>query len=109
MPTNAEISEIFTGMAQRFQPEKASGIDATIQFDLTGDNGGLYWIKIADGKCVTGEGQADAPKMTIKAAADDWHKIAHGELNAMQAFMGGKMKIQGDMSLAMKMQGLFGM
>jgi putative sterol carrier protein len=109
MPTMNDIADIFTGMASRFQPDKASGVDATIQFDLSGDNGGLYWVKVENGTCVTGTGQADSPKMTIKAAAEDWHKIAHGEMNAMQAFMGGKIKIQGDMSLALKMQSMFGM
>lgn len=109
MATSAEVSGIFSAMAERFKPEKAEGVDAVIQFDLSGENGGQYWVKVGNGQCTTGEGQADNPKMTIKAAADDWYSIATGKLNAMQAFMGGKMKIQGDMGLAMKMQGMFGM
>ena len=46
--------------------------------------------------------------MTVKASADDWHAVATGQLNAMQAFMTGKLKILGDMGLAMKMQTIFG-
>jgi putative sterol carrier protein len=109
MATQEEVSSIFTGMCERLKPEKAEGMDATIQFDLTGDNGGLYWIKIADGACTTGEGQAENPKMTLKASANDYFDVATGKLNAMQAFMSGKLKIQGDMGLAMKMQSMFSM
>ena len=45
--------------------------------------------------------------MTVKASADDWFAVATGEMNAMQAFMTGKLKILGDMGLAMKLQTIF--
>ncbi len=108
MPTAEEIAGLFTGMVERFSPEKASGVNATIQFDLSGDNGGLYWFKIADGKAESGQGAVENPNMTLKAAADDWHAVSTGAMNAMQAFMSGKVKITGDMGLAMKLQSLLG-
>jgi putative sterol carrier protein len=107
MATSAEIAQIFPTMAERFIPAKADGVNAIIQFDLSGDNGGLYWLRVADGKCEAGEGQADNPKMTLKASADDWFAVVTGATNAMQAFMSGKIKIQGDMGLAMKLQTMF--
>lgn len=107
MATSEEIKSIFPEMVERLIPEKADGINAVIQFDLSGDNGGLYWVKVADGKAETGEGSADNPTMTLKAAADDWLAVSTGQMNAMQAFMSGKIKIQGDMSIAMKMQTMF--
>ena len=107
MTTREEVAQIFPVMCERFIPSKAEGLNATIQFNLTGDNGGLYWLKIGNGTCEAGEGQAENPKMTLKAAADDWHAVSSGKLNAMQAFMSGKLKIEGDMGLAMKMQTMF--
>jgi putative sterol carrier protein len=107
MPTSQEVAGIFTAMASRFIPAKAEGVNAVIQFNLSGDNGGLFWLKIADGKCESGEGQAESPKMTLKAAADDWHAVSTGKMNAMQAFMSGKLKIEGDMGIAMKLQTMF--
>jgi putative sterol carrier protein len=107
MATKEEVNQIFPEMANRFNPAKAEGVNATIQFNLSGDNGGLYWVKIADGKAESGEGQAENPKMTLKAAADDWFAVATGKMNAMQAFMSGKIKIEGDMGMAMKLQSLF--
>ena len=107
MATQAEIAEIFPMMSSRLIPAKAEGVNAIIQFNLSGDNGGLFWLKIADGKCEAGEGQAENPKMTLKAAADDWHAVSTGKMGAMQAFMSGKIKIEGDMGMAMKMQTMF--
>ena len=82
-------------------------MNATILFDLSGDNGGLFWIKVADGVAATGAGEVSDPSMTVKATADDWFAVATGQMNAMQAFMTGKLKILGDMGLAMKMQTMF--
>ena len=104
MPTISEISQMMT---DGFVAEKAAGTNAIIQFDLSGDNGGQFWVHINDGSIEIGKGVHDDPKMTLKADADDWVKVSKGELNAMQAFMSGKIKIQGDMSLAMKMQTMF--
>ncbi len=107
MATAEEVKSIFPAMVERFIPEKADGLNAVILFDLSGDNGGLFWIKVADGSAEAGEGEFNNPAMTVKAAADDWFAVATGQMNAMQAFMTGKLKILGDMGLAMKMQTMF--
>lgn len=106
MATPQEVAQLFTGMVSRISPDKAAGIDAIIQFDLSGDNGGLYWLKIANGQAETGQGQAENPKVTLKAAADDWYAVATGQMNAMQAAITGKLKVSGDMGLAMKLQSI---
>lgn len=108
MTSQQELAHLFTSMAANFDPSKAEGVNAIIQFDLSGDNGGLYWVKMADGKAESGTGQIQSPNMTLRAAADDWAAVVKGDLNPMQAFMSGKLKIQGDMGLAMKLQSLLG-
>ncbi len=107
MASADEVKNIFPNLAERFLPEKADGIDARILFDLSGDNGGLYWIKISGGAIEHGAGEINDPAMTLKASADDWHAVSTGNMNAMQAFMTGKLKILGEMSLAMKLQTMF--
>lgn len=106
MASSQEIAQIFNKMSS-VDPKKIEGINAVIQFDLGGDNGGLYWVKINEGKAESGTGQAQNPNMTLRAAADDWAQVVGGTLNPMQAFMSGKIKIQGDMGLALKLQPLF--
>lgn len=106
MATSEEVAAVFTTMISRFDPSKAEGVNATIQFDLSGDNGGAYWLRIADGKAETGTGQSENPRMTLKAKADDFMSVLNGSTNPMQAFMMGKIKIQGDTNLAMKLMPL---
>lgn len=104
MPTVAEISQM---MVSGFKADKADGVDAIIQFDLSGDGGGQFYLQIANGSVAAHDGLAENAKMTLKASAEDYYNVATGKLNAMQAFMSGKIKIQGDMGLAMKMQSMF--
>ncbi len=106
MANSQELEQMFNTMASNFDPSKAEGVNATIQFDLSGENGGLYWLKLANGTAESGQGQAENPNMTLKAAAEDWLAVTKGDLNPMQAFMSGKLKVQGDMSLALKLQSL---
>jgi len=54
------------------------------------------------------EGEAENPNITITVTSSDWMDIVSGKLNGQMAFLTGKLKIQGDMSLAMKLQNLTG-
>jgi putative sterol carrier protein len=49
------------------------------------------------------DGAADT---TIKVSWDDWQQMAGGQLDGMTAFMTGKLKVEGDMSNAMQLQGV---
>ena len=104
MATQEQVAQLFVDMAENIDPAKTAGINATIQFDLSGDNGGLYWVKMADGSAESGSGRVENPKMTLRSSADDWVAVVNGDMNPMQAFMSGRLKIQGDMGLAMKLQ-----
>ena len=89
-------------------PEKMKGVSAVYQFDLSGDNGGEFHVNVDDGKANVAEGAHDSPNITISMAADDFDDMLEGKLNATSAFMAGKLKVKGDMSLAMKLQSLLG-
>lgn len=103
----SSVDDVIAQMGNIFDADKASGVDAVFQFDLTGDGGKKYWVKVANGTFDHGEGQHEAPTLTITASADDYIKVVNGELAAMSAFMMGKIKIKGDMGLALKLQSIF--
>jgi putative sterol carrier protein len=110
MPSFTNVQEIFANMCSAFQADKAQNENATIQFDLSGDNGGKYWVKVANGVCETGSGAAPGTTdMTLLASGEDWIMVTNGQLNAMTAFMQGKIKVQGNMGMAMKLQNWFKM
>jgi len=100
--------QIVEALPKYIVPEKAGSTKATIQFDLSGDSGGKWWVKIHDGTAESGKGEPPDPaNLTLLADANDWVKIMTGQLDGTAAFMQGKLKIKGDMGLAIKMQSLF--
>ena len=103
----SSIQEVQARMGEVFAADKAAGVDAVFQFDLSGDNGGQFWINVNDGSYTTGGGMHNAPTLTLTALADDYLKMVNGELSPMSAFMAGKIKIKGDMGLALKLQSIF--
>ncbi len=106
---DAQLSDFFNRMLASFDPQKAAGIDADIQLHLTGDKPGDYYIGIHNGQVTPHEGTAPAPRLTLTANSQDFMDIFTGKLDGMQAFMQGKIKIAGDMMLAMKLMNLFKM
>ncbi len=107
----AEFKDILNNLNQKLEavdPSKLKGASAIYQFELSGDNGGNLYITIDDGKASVVEAQHDSPNITIAMAADDFNDMLEGKLNPTSAFMAGKLKVKGDMSLAMKLQSLIG-
>ncbi len=101
------ISELMTRMPGALLPEKAAGVDAVIQFNFTGGEPGNWYAIIKDGKCSVMQGDAPSPKMTLTVDSSDYIKIITGELDGMKAFMEGRIKLGGDLTLAMKLMQMF--
>ena len=101
------VADLMGKMPGAFLPEKAAGLDATIQFKFTGDEPGEWYATVKDGKCEVAKGVHASPKMTLTADSSDYVKIFTGELDGMQAFMQGKLKLAGDLNLAMKLMTMF--
>lgn len=101
------IAEMLAKMPQAFQPEKAPGLDAVIQFKFSGADAGEWYATFKDDKCTVEKGTHASPKMTVSADSADLVKILTGEMDGVQAFMQGKIKIAGDLNLAMKMVNMF--
>ena len=99
--------EVIEAMPSAFVPERAKGLKATYQFELTGEGGGNWVIEIADQQCQVREGVAAEPDATISLAAADYVALVKGELDAMGAFMKGKLKVKGNIGLAMRALNLF--
>ena len=94
-------------MPSRFNKDAAKGLTAVYQFDLSGDGGGKWNVSIKDEKCEVKEGAAASPSITISMTAQDYLDMLSGKLNGQVAFMSGKLRIAGDMGLALRMQSLF--
>lgn len=97
------ISDLIQNLPGSLDFEKARGIHALIQFSLSGDGGGNWAVKVDDGQVTVDSGLHSKPDLIIKASVQDALELMQGSLNAVSAFMTGKVKIVGDMALAMKL------
>ncbi len=100
------IPESFEMMVGLFKPSAAGNMNKTLQWDITGPQAGKYALKIANGQCELISGGVDKADMTLTVADEDWLAIAAGA-DAMKAFASGKIKLKGDMMLAMKVHTMF--
>ncbi len=103
------VKELMERMPKAFLPEKAKGVEAVIQYHLSGEEGGDWIITIKDGKCTVEEGVAENPTLTLEADAQDYKDVILGKLDGMAAFMQGKLKLKGNLNLAMKLTSFFKM
>lgn len=103
----ANVKEALKNLSESTDVEKLKGTYATILFDLQGEDGGLYTVEIDDGKVSIEEGEVGSPDVTLQAETKDLVALIQGDLNPMGAFMQGRLKVKGDIGLAMKMQKLF--
>ena len=108
MPRYSSIDEVIASYPDRFRPEKAKGVDDTVQMHLTGEGGGDYVLHVHDQQVDIREGTADDPTLTLNAAADTWLAVENGQTNPMMALMQGKVKLKGSVPFATKFLGMFG-
>ena len=102
---NPEVLAIFDEMGKRIEakPELIEMVGAVYQFDVTGEDGGTWWVDLKNGPGGVHEGAAENPNCTIAMATGDFIELMTGKLDGQQAFMQGKLKVSGDMMLATKL------
>ena len=101
------VSDIFAKLTDVFQADQAAGVDVVFQFDISGEAGGSWQVIVKDGACEVAEGSHGSPTTTIKMGDEDFVKMITGELNAMAAYTGGKLKIEGDLMKSQLIEKLF--
>jgi putative sterol carrier protein len=104
------IAEIFEKMPTAFQPERADGFSAVVQFLISGDGGGEWVVTIANQRCNVVAGKAQTPpQVTVSADASLLPDLLAGRQSGVMAYMQGKLRLQGDIMLAQRLLGLFAM
>src|SRR5712671_4550249 len=99
--------QVFDGMRQSFQAQKAKGVHARYQWELSGPNGGQWWIDVNDGTCKMGKGKIDNPSVTFVTSDKDWVALSNGTLGGKWAYFTGRLKIRGSQSVARKLDEIF--
>jgi len=107
MSDGLTIEKVMNLMPKSFLPEKAQGVDAILQFHLSGEQAGDWAVTIRDGACSVMQGSVESPTLAISADGNDYLDVLTGKLNPMQAFGAGKIKLKGNLNLALKMMTYF--
>ncbi len=107
MSVSENVKTTFGDLQTRFSENSLGDFSATYLFDL-GEEGGKWTIAIADGQGTVSEGDAGEADCTVTVDAENFLKIVSKEANAQMMFMTGKLKVKGNMGLAMKLQKVLG-
>lgn len=104
------IAELFSEIEVRLKenPQSIADMKAIYQFDLSGKEPATYQLHLSDGTAKVEEGEAASADCQIQMSADDFKELLMGKLNPTSAFMFGKLKVKGNMGLAMKLQKVLG-
>jgi ribonucleoside-diphosphate reductase beta chain len=108
MRDDLSTAAIFQGMPVAFNPAAAESVSATYQFDINGDGGGTWCIRIADGTCEVSEGApADPPSQRLEMDVPTWLAISVGDLTGNEAFLLGRVTIEGDPTIGTRFDSFF--
>ncbi len=102
------IKDFLSELPLKVAPEAIEDVSTILHFDISGDSGGIYTLKIENGKMTIDEGLIGDAKSTIKASDILFNELLNKETNPMMAVMTGKLKVSnpGEIMKYIKLLGL---
>lgn len=86
---------VFQGLPMAFNAEASKGLHATYRFDITGEGGGTWMVKISDGTCEIAQG-AEPFDWRFELDTETWIGMTTGDFMGQEAFMLGRVTVEGD-------------
>ncbi|PYZ92370.1 sterol carrier protein [Salipaludibacillus keqinensis] len=93
-------------MKMNQDPSHLDGLSYVYQFDLSGSDEGKYQLKVENNQAEFKLGEPWEPRLTLAMSDKNFIKLANDDLNPTMAYMSGKLKVQGDLGHALKLQAL---
>ena len=90
----------------RFDASKAAGVEAVVQMNIAGSDGGGWVVTVKDQKMQVKEGTHPSPTITVRVADTDFVDLVNGRLGAVDAFMTGKLEFKGNIAVGMRLMEL---
>ncbi len=85
---------------------RLAAASAVYQFEIGGPAGGSLNVEISEGRVRVEPGENPQARVTLSIFPETFNKLLEGKLNATVAYMTKKLKIRGDIALAMKLESL---
>lgn len=104
---SATPQDVFDSMREVFRPDKAAGVHARFQWEISGPRGGHWWIEVNDRNYKMGHGKIPNPNVTFIVSDNDWVAISNNQLSGVWAYMTGRLRVHGSQMLARKLDEMF--
>ncbi len=100
--------ELLEGVMARMNEnqDKLKGIASDYVVELTGEGGGRFRLRVNDGQVAIVPDDGDAPKAAVTLSTSDFADLLAEKASAMGLFMQGRVRLQGDMSEAFRLESL---
>ena len=89
----------------RFSPEAAAGHNIVFQFQFNDDQ--PYFMEVAEGQCILKEGVHPESSISMTMNSQTFDQLISGQLDGFEAFSSGQLHVEGNITLAPKLRGLF--
>ena len=100
----AKMEDKFAEKLSKVDVSKSKGYNAVILYDVSGPNGGNFYINIDDGGASLVKDNHDNPNIILNILDTHLNDMLDDRLSSMSAIVTGKLKIKGDMKLMMKLK-----
>ena len=107
MSSPQTLDEAVDWLRKHYQAEPARGLQVRYVVELSGAAGGVIAMAIEDGELRLAKAPEPRPDVRLRLAAEDWFGILGGRENVDLLYLSGRLEIDGDLSLAMKLRSLF--
>ena len=97
-----ELRKLMMELPNHLNTETLEGTSGTIQVLFSGEGASNWVVSLKDKNCNVYEGKVEKPDLTLRTDADICAKLFTGNLDPMRAYMLGKLKVSGDLTLGMK-------
>jgi hypothetical protein len=103
----ASVEAFAEWLRKHFEPEAARGVRLAYQLVLSGAAGGALWLRVDDGTFEARPAHEAESDVRIRLAATDAYAVAAGRENSELLFMAGRIQIDGDAALALRLRTFF--
>ena len=97
-------AELFASLPERFRSERAGDLRAIYGFELEGEGGGSWTVRVADGALAVEDGSATDADVTVRAQAADWMSIVEGRMDPQLAYLTKRLRVSGNLQLALRLR-----
>jgi putative sterol carrier protein len=97
-------TELFATLPERFRSERAGDLRAIYVFELEGEGGGSWTVRVTDGSLTVEDGSSTDADVTVRAKADDWMAIVEGRMDPQLAYLTKRLRVTGNLQLALRLR-----